>query len=69
MNKQAVGEIDLVIDSPIPYKELKNRASIFEIGQIKVPVISIEDLIELKLNAKRKQDLSDIEHLRLLLEE
>jgi predicted nucleotidyltransferase len=68
-DEQAVGEIDLIIDSPIPYEELKNRASIFEIGRIKVPVISIQDLIKLKLNAGRKQDLSDVEHLRLLLEE
>ena len=67
--KQTVGEIDLIIDSPIPYEGLKNRANIFDIDQIKVPVISIQDLIELKIDAGRKQDLSDVEHLRLLLEE
>ena len=41
----------------------------FDILGAKVPVISIPDLIELKLNAGRKQDLSDVEHLRSLLEE
>ena len=67
--KEAVGEIDLLIDSPIPYVELRKRAVMFDILDTKVPVISIPDLIELKLNTGRKQDLSDVEHLRSLLEE
>jgi len=28
-----------------------------------MPVIAVDDLIELKVKAGRKQDLSDIEHL------
>ena len=67
-DKQPVGEIDLIIDSPIPYGELRKRASDLKLGLVKVPVISIDDLIELKLKSGRKQDLSDVEHLRLLLE-
>ncbi len=67
--EQPVGEIDLIIDSPIPYEDLRKRAIIFDIEGVKVPVISIPDLIELKLKSGRKQDLSDVEHLRSLLEE
>jgi predicted nucleotidyltransferase len=63
-----IGEIDIVIDSPIPYKELKSRAIKIELQQERIPIVSIHDLIELKLRAGRKQDLADVEHLRLVLE-
>lgn len=63
-----VGEIDLVIDSPIPYDELKARAITVELQEEKIPTISIHDLIELKLQTGRKQDLADVEHLKMLLD-
>ncbi len=65
---EPVSEIDLVIDSPIPYRELKQGAVIFMVGDVEVPVISIRDLITLKLSSGRRQDLADVEHLRSLLE-
>jgi hypothetical protein len=43
-----VMEIDLMIDVPMRYEELKERAVVFTVGGESVPVISIEDLIELK---------------------
>ena len=63
-----IGEIDIVIDSPIPYDELKGRAIKIELQDEKIPTVSIHDLIELKLQAGRKQDLADVEHLRMILE-
>lgn len=63
-----IGEIDLIIDSPIPYDRLKSRAIEFELQEEKVPTVSIHDLIELKLHSGRKQDLSDVEHLKVVLE-
>jgi predicted nucleotidyltransferase len=63
-----IGEIDIVIDIPIPYEELKGRAVRIEFQDEKIPTISIHDLIELKLRAGRKQDLADVEHLRMVLE-
>ena len=63
-----IGEIDIVIDSPIPYEELRNRAIKVELQDEKIPAVSIHDLIELKLRAGRKQDLADVEHLRMVLE-
>jgi len=65
---EPLSEIDLVIDSPIEYGELKRRAIVFDLQGVKVPVISIADLIELKLRAGRKQDLSDVENLNKILE-
>ena len=66
--KLAIAEIDLVLDSPIPYEELKQRAVSIELQGERIPVISIHDLIKLKLHAGRKQDIADVEHLRTVLE-
>jgi predicted nucleotidyltransferase len=66
--KLPIGEIDLVFDSPIPYDKLKSRAVKIELQGNRVPVVSIRDLIELKQRAGRKQDLADVESLRMILE-
>jgi hypothetical protein len=63
-----IGEIDLVIDSPISYDMLKSRAIMIELQDISIPTVSIHDLIKLKLHAGRKQDLSDVTHLKMILE-
>jgi hypothetical protein len=39
-----------------------------ELNKQKIPVVSIHDLIKLKRKAGRKQDLSDVEHLKKILE-
>ena len=66
--KLPIGEIDIVLESPIPYQELKGRSVKIDLGEIQVPLISIQDLIELKARAGRKQDLADVKHLRRILE-
>jgi len=66
--KLPIGEIDLVFESPIPYDKLKVRSVMVELQGEKVPLISIHDLIELKIKAGRKQDLTDAEHLKRILE-
>jgi predicted nucleotidyltransferase len=63
-----IGEIDIVVDTPIPYEELRSRAIRVELRYEKIPTVSIHDLIELKIRAGRKQDLADVEHLRMVLE-
>jgi len=63
-----IGEIDILIETPIPYEELKSRAIKVELQDEKIPTVSIHDLIELKLRAGRKQDLADVEHLKIVLE-
>jgi hypothetical protein len=64
----SIGEIDIVIYSSIPYDTLKNRAIVIELQGVIIPTVSIHDLIQLKLDAGRKQDISDAEHLRIILE-
>ena len=65
---QPIAEIHLVIDSPIPYVQLKKRAIAIEVQGEKIPIVSIHDLIKLKLQAGRKQDLADVENLKIILE-
>lgn len=67
-DKHPIGEIDLVIESPIPYDQLKKNAVIIEIQGEKIRVVSLHDLIQLKRHAGRKQDLADAEHLEMILE-
>ena len=66
--KAPIGEIDIVFDSPIPYDELKSRAVIIELHGEKIPTVSIRDLIVIKEKSGRKQDLSDVEYLKMILE-
>ncbi|MBI4690542.1 MAG: hypothetical protein HY754_09800 [Nitrospirae bacterium] len=66
--KLPIGEIDIVFDSPIFYDELKSREVIIELYGEKIPTVSIRDLIELKEKSGRKQDLSDVEYLKKILE-
>ncbi|MDZ7696570.1 MAG: nucleotidyl transferase AbiEii/AbiGii toxin family protein [Deltaproteobacteria bacterium] len=68
-DESPLAEIDLLFDLAIPYVDLKKRAVSFELEGEKIPTISIHDLIELKKQAGRKQDLSDVAHLRLILED
>lgn len=63
-----IGEIDIFIDSPVSYEELKERCVKIRIEEIEIPVISINDLIKLKLHSGRKQDLSDVEYLNMIKE-
>jgi hypothetical protein len=65
---QAIGEVDLVVESPIPYDDLRARAIIIRLEGQAIPVVSIQDLIELKLEAGLNQDISDVENLRAILE-
>jgi len=66
--KLPIAEIDIVFHSSISYKTLKARAVAFVLEGEKVPTVSIHDLIELKLKAGRKQDLSDVEYLKIIAE-
>ena len=63
-----IGEIDLVVEVPIPYDQLKARAVVIPLEDEGIPVISLDDLITVKKAAGRHQDLMDIEHLQKIRE-
>ncbi len=68
-DNEAIGEIDLIIDCPIPFDQLKARCISIPIKGLNIPVICLKDLIEIKTQAGRKQDLADAEHLTKLLDQ
>lgn len=57
-------EVDIIIQSPITYEKAVKNALQFKIGNIKIQVISIDDLITMKNYAGRDQDQKDVEQLR-----
>ena len=61
--------LDILIDPPIDIARALSRAVSRDLGQTKVALASIEDMITLKEKSGRKQDLADIEHLCRLREE
>ncbi len=60
--------VDVFVHHPIPFPGLRARAERMVIDGVPVYICSIEDLIDLKLQAGRPQDLLDIEKLRRIQE-
>ena len=65
----AISEIDIIIDSPVDYKEAIQRVNYVMIAGTKVPVAAIDDLIKMKEDTDRKQDKADIRYLKKLRDE
>ena len=57
-------EVDIIIESPVSYQDAKKNALQLKIGSMKIPVISIDDLIKMKRHAGRDVDQKDIEQLK-----
>jgi hypothetical protein len=61
-------EVDVVVDSPVPFEELERTADRLAAGTVTVPVASIDALIRMKEGSGRAQDASDVEALRRVKE-
>ena len=57
-------EVDIIIESPVSFKEAKKTALGIKAGDITLPVISIDNLIKMKKNTGRNIDKLDIEELQ-----
>ncbi len=57
-------EVDIIIESPVSFAEAKKSALRIKIDDIILPVISIDNLIEMKQGTGRGVDKLDIEELR-----
>ncbi|MFC1617134.1 hypothetical protein ACFL2K_02840 [Candidatus Margulisiibacteriota bacterium] len=57
--------IDIItkISGYFAFKEAKERTDLLSLGKVKVPVLSINDLIINKRTAARGRDLEDAKHL------
>lgn len=56
--------LDLLLDPPINIDEAFARAVSRDLGSVTVALASVEDMILLKEESGRAQDLADLEHLR-----
>jgi hypothetical protein len=59
--------VDIFAEEPIPFDELASRAKILQLPATSVVVASIPDLILMKRQAGRPQDLADIDALERIL--
>ena len=62
--EEGLKEVDLIIDSPISYKEAIKTAEFIRIGSIALPVISIDNLIKMKKRSGRPVNKFDIGELK-----
>lgn len=61
---QAISLIDIFIYEPVDYEAMKIHSVKMKIGNLFIPVASIDDLIKLKKISGRKQDFEDIKTLK-----
>jgi hypothetical protein len=62
-------EVDLFVEEPFPFEAAYRRASWTDLGETRVPVASISDLVEMKRRAGRPQDLEDVRQLDAIARE
>ena len=62
----AMSEIDIVINTPVDYEKAAINIKYVKIKDVSVPTISIDDLIKMKQQSNRQQDIADIKNLRKL---
>ena len=56
--------LDVLLFPPVEFSGMSRRAVIFNVADVAVRVVAIDDLIALKQAVSRPIDLSDIEHLK-----
>ena len=55
--------IDIFLSNPIDFEEAYSRKELMTIGDVRVSIVSIDDLIKLKSLSGRQRDVEDIDHL------
>jgi len=61
--------VDMFVREPFPFDKEYARALVKPLGAVPVRFVSIPTLIEMKTAAGRAQDMIDIEHLKIRLED
>ncbi len=59
-------QVDIIIESPVRFEDADKDALNVKIDQLKIPVISIKNLIRMKERAGRGIDRSDIQELKMI---
>lgn len=66
-SEKSYEEVDIIIDSPVNFKKVFKNAKKIKVGKLRLPVISVKDLIKMKKATGREKDLRDIKELKLLV--
>ena len=61
--KEAILQIDIVIEESLNFDEIYTRKMIKEINKTQIYIVSLEDLIKMKKRAGREKDLLDLKVL------
>lgn len=59
-------QIDIVIEESLKFANFEKRKTIKQMGKVKIPVVSIQDIIKMKQRANRDKDKMDIDVLKYL---
>ena len=62
-------QVDLFVEPPMDFEALWERSQVVDVGDVRVRIASIEDLIRMKTAAGRPQDLADVEALEQIARE
>lgn len=58
--------VDLFVEEPFDFEERYRRAAVARLDDARVHVLALDDLLEMKRESGRSQDLSDVEALQAL---
>ena len=64
--KNSLNELDIIIDSPVTYEKAVKSCKHFKCAGIRIPVISVDNLIKMKSVSSRPLDKIDLEVLRTI---
>jgi plastocyanin domain-containing protein len=62
--KKSFEEVDILINNPLSFDDLYESKKVIVAEGVKIPLISIENLIRLKEMSGRKQDEADVKALK-----
>lgn len=60
-------EVDIIIDSPLDFKDAIKDAIKVRVGGLNLPVISVKNFIKMKKKTGRDRDLRDIEEIKEII--
>jgi len=65
-SERSYEEVDIIIDSPVNFKEANRDAAKIKIGKLVLPVISKKNFIKMKKKAGRDKDIMDIKQISMV---
>jgi hypothetical protein len=60
----AISEIDILFDTPVDCEKAAKHINYVKVKDVTIPLISLDDLIEMRKSSKRAQDESDVKLLK-----